>query len=99
MAANRIELEGRVLSTPEFRVSPSGTPFLRLLVECGQAGEELSLSVLLTGSQATAIKALIEPGRPVKVVGRLRALKLSAATQRPGTGFEVVASSIDPADS
>jgi len=99
VAANRIELEGRVLSTPEFRVSPSGAPFLRLLVECGQAGEELSLSVLLTGSKATAIKALIEPGRPVRVVGRLRALRVSAAAQRPETAFEVVAESIDPADS
>jgi primosomal replication protein N len=99
VAGNRIELEGRVLSTPEFRVSPSGTPFLRLMVECGQAGEELKLSVLLTGPAATAIKALLEPGRPVKVAGRLRALRGGAVAQRPETAFEVVAASVEPADS
>ena len=99
MAGNRIELEGRVLGAPQFRVSPSGTPFLRLVVDCGEAGEELSLSVLLTGPQATAIKALLEPGRPVKVAGRLRALRVAAAAQRPETAFEVIAASVEPADS
>jgi primosomal replication protein N len=99
VAGNRIELDGRVLSTPEFRVSPSGTPFLRLLVECGQPGDELNLSVLLTGSAATAIKALLEPGRPVKVVGSLRARRGGAVAQRSETMLEVVATSVEPADS
>jgi hypothetical protein len=70
-----------------------------MLVECGGPGEELKLSVLITGDSATAIKALIEPGRPVKIVGRLRALKGGAVMQRSEAGVELVATAVEPADS
>ena len=105
MAGNRIELDGRLVGPPEVRVTPAGTPVLRLTVECGAPGEELKLGVVMVGDCALAIRALLEPGRPVRVAGRLRQLKaaraLKAATPGPdtSTAFEVLAESVEPVDS
>ena len=92
MTGNRIELEGRLIDQPEVRITPAGTPVLRFTVECGAPGEELKLGIVMTGESATAAKALLEPGRQVKVIGRMRALKGSL---KKDTGFEVVAESIE----
>jgi hypothetical protein len=68
-------------------------------VDCGNDGEELKLTVVMTGDPALAIKALLEPGRPIKVAGRLRALGagLSGLVAQPK--FEVVAESVEAQDS
>lgn len=95
MTGNRIELEGRLLDEPELRITPAGTPVLRFTVECGARGEELRLGIVMTGESALAAEALLEPGRQVKVIGRMRALK----TLRKDTGFEVVAASIERIES
>jgi hypothetical protein len=50
--ANRIELLGRLINPPELRTTPAGTPFLRLLVDCGAADGELVLSVVMAGGGA-----------------------------------------------
>ena len=92
MTGNRIELEGRLLAQPEVRVTPAGTPVLRFTVECGAPGEELRLGIVMTGEPAIAAKPLLEPGRQVRVIGRLRALKGSLKT---GAEFEVVAELIE----
>ena len=92
MTGNRIELEGRLLGKPEVRITPAGTPVLRFTVECGAPGEELRLGIVMTGESALAAKPLLEPGRQVKVIGRMRALKGSLKTDG---GFEVVAESIE----
>ena len=92
MTGNRIELEGRLLDQPEVRITPAGTPVLRFTVECGAPGEELRLGIVMTGESALAAKPLLEPGRQVKVIGRMRALKGSLKTDG---GFEVVAESIE----
>ncbi|MGB8683719.1 MAG: single-stranded DNA-binding protein [Candidatus Binatus sp.] len=92
MTGNRIELEGRLLAQPEVRVTPAGTPVLRFTVECGAPGEELRLVIVITGEPAIAAKPLLEPGRQVKVIGRLRALKGNLKT---AVGFEVVAELIE----
>ena len=92
MTGNRIELEGRLLDQPEVRITPAGTPVLRFTVECGATGEELRLGIVMTGEAATAVKPLLEPGRQVRVIGRMRALKGSLKKE---TGFEVVADSIE----
>ncbi len=99
MAGNRIELAGRLASAPELRVTPGGTPVLRMTVDCSNEGEELKLAVVMTGDPALAVKALLEPGRPVRVMGRLRALGagLSGLVAQPK--FEVVAESVEPQDS
>ncbi len=92
MIGNRIELEGRLLAKPEVRVTPAGTPVLRFMVECGAPGEELRLGIVMTGESAIAVKPLLEPGRQVKVIGRLRALKGGLKT---AAEFEVVAELIE----
>ncbi|HEY6300892.1 MAG TPA: single-stranded DNA-binding protein [Candidatus Binatus sp.] len=92
MTGNRIELEGRLLDQPEVRITPAGTPVLRFTVECGAPGEELRLGILMTGESAIAAKQLLEPGRQVKVIGRMRALKGSLKTVG---ALEVVAESIE----
>ncbi len=99
MAGNRIDLDGRLVSRPEVRVTPAGTPVLRITVECGAPGEELRLGVVMTGSPVLAVRALLEPGRPVRVSGRLRMLKSGLNLTRPEEAFEVVADSVEPADS
>ena len=92
MTGNRIELEGRLLDQPEVRITPAGTAVLRFTVECGAPGEELKLGIVMTGESALTAKPLLEPGRLVKVTGRMRALKGSL---RKDSGIEVVAESIE----
>jgi hypothetical protein len=46
----------------------------------------------MTGEAAIAAKPLLEPGRQVRVIGRMRALKGSL---KKDAGFEVVAESIE----
>jgi primosomal replication protein N len=103
VTGNRIELEGRLLKPPELRITPAGTPVLRFTVDCGAPGEELRLGIVMTGESALAAKPLLEPGREVKVIGRLigprRALKGGSKTPRPDDAFEVVAASIERHDS
>ena len=92
MTGNRIELEGRLYDPPEVRITPAGTPILRFTVECGAPGETLRLGIVMTGESALAAKPLLERGRLVKVIGRMRMLKGSLKT---AAGFEVVAESIE----
>jgi primosomal replication protein N len=99
VAGNRIELDGRLLTQPEVRVTPAGTPVLRFTLDCSVPGEELKLSVVMTGDSALAAKALLEPGRPLKVVGRLRTLRAGLKAVASDAAFEVVADAIELADS
>jgi primosomal replication protein N len=92
VTGNRIELEGRLLDQPEVRVTPAGTPVLRFAVECGAQGETLRLGIVMMGDPAIEAKALLELGRQVKVIGRMRMLKGSLKTVG---AFEVVAASIE----
>jgi primosomal replication protein N len=92
VTGNQIELEGRLLDQPEVRITPAGTPVLRFTVECGAPGEELRLGILMTGEASIAATQLLEPGRQVKVIGRMRGLKGSLKTVG---ALEVVAESIE----
>jgi len=98
VAGNQIELDGRLLGEPEVRVTPRGTPVLRFTVDCGAPGEELKLAVVMTGDLALAAKGLLEPGRQVKVSGRLRALR-PIQTGVPDEAFEVIAATVERLDS
>jgi single-stranded DNA-binding protein len=99
VASNRIELDGRLVNQPEVRVTPAGTPVLRFVVDCGSPGEELKLAIVMTGDLALAAKGLLEPGRQVRVAGRLRALKTGIRTMAPDAAFEVVAETVERQDS
>jgi hypothetical protein len=98
VTGNRIELEGRLLGKAEVRVTPAGTPVLSFTAECGGPGEELRLRIVMTGEPALAAEPLLEPGRQIKVIGRMRALKAGLKTPRTTAGFEVVAASIERND-
>ncbi len=95
MTGNRIEIDGRLLGQPQVRITPAGTPVLRFTVECGTPGEELRLGIVMTGEAALTAEKVLELGRQVKVIGRMRALKGSLKTD---AGFEVVAASIEPTE-
>jgi single-stranded DNA-binding protein len=92
---NRIELEGRVVEPPEIRTTPAGTPVLRFSVDCAAPGEELRLAIVTVGESALAAKPLLGPGREVRVIGRMRALK---GKLKAGATLEVVAESIERND-
>jgi single-stranded DNA-binding protein len=95
---NRIELDGRIVSALEYRVTPRGTAVLRMTVDCSAAGEDLKLAVVMFGEPANALKAILTPGQAVKVSGRLRSIKAGGNQLRPEEKFEVVADSIEPAN-
>jgi primosomal replication protein N len=99
VTGNRIELDGLIVSKPDVRVTPAGTPVMRLKVDCGSSDEGLTLGVVITGEQVTSLKHRLAPGRPVKVSGRLRALKPGLKAFRPDDQIEVVASSVEPVES
>jgi len=65
---------------------------LRFTVECGAPGEELKLGIVMTGESGLAAEPLLEPGRLVKVIGRMRILKGSLKIVG---ALEVVAESIE----
>ena len=95
MAGNRIELDGRLVNQPEFRVTPAGTPVIRFIVDCGAPGEELRLGIVMTGDSALAAKEILQAGRQVKVAGRLRALKAGMKSLRTDEAFEVIAEAVE----
>src|SRR5260221_9544625 len=91
VTGNRIELDGRIVGSLEHRVTPRGTAVLRMTVDCGAAGDDLKLAVVITGERASALKAILTPGQSVKVSGHLRSIKAGAPTLRIGQQFEVIA--------
>ena len=99
MAGNRIELDGRLIGEPEVRITPRGTPVLRFMVDCSTPDEELRLGIVMTGDMALAAKGILQPGRQVKVSGRLRALKAGIKAIAPDAAFEVIAASVERLDS
>jgi len=92
---NRIELEGTVVEPPEIRTTPAGTPVLRFSVDCDAPGEDLRLAIVTVGDLALAAKPILERGRQVRVIGRMRALK---GKMKAGATIEVVAESIERND-
>jgi primosomal replication protein N len=92
VGANRIELSGRLLAEPELRITPAGTPVLRIIVECGDAAEKLALGVVMAGERGRAVRASLRRGGAVEVSGRLR---IAAARGAAGAGVEVVAERIE----
>jgi single-stranded DNA-binding protein len=98
VTGTRIELDGRIVSSLEYRVTPRGTAVLRMTVDCSAAGEDLKLAVVMLGEPANALKASLAPGQTVKVCGRLRSIRAGANQLRIEEKFEVVADSIERAN-
>jgi primosomal replication protein N len=90
---NRIELVGIVAAAPEVRTTPTGTPVLRIEVNCGEGREVLRLGVVMAGRDAREVGARIAAGATVKVTGTLRAVRGRAWSSAAG-GVEVLASEV-----
>jgi single-stranded DNA-binding protein len=91
---NRVELWGRIVGKPELRVTPAGTPVLRMMIDCAEQPGELGLTVVMTGEGASAAGAGLESGTPVNVIGSLRALRRQHKSGLIETAYEVAADSI-----
>ncbi|MDO8434875.1 MAG: single-stranded DNA-binding protein [Candidatus Binatus sp.] len=96
VTGNRIELDGPIVSSIDFSVTPRGTAVLRMIVDCGAPEEDLKLAVVLAGERASVLRTILAPGHKVKVRGRLRSVKAGVKALRVGGTFEVLAESIEP---
>ncbi|HEY2524858.1 MAG TPA: single-stranded DNA-binding protein [Candidatus Binataceae bacterium] len=94
MSRNRIELVGVAVSAPEVRITPAGTPVLRVEVNCGEGREVLRLGVVMAGEDARELGARIAAGATLKVTGTLRAVRGNNRWSSAGSGVEVLASAI-----
>jgi primosomal replication protein N len=89
--SNRIELEGRVLAAPEFRVTPAGTPLLRLRVDCGERPGELVMPVIIAGDDARSLAEELRVGSTIRLTGALRVLGGGSARISAVSMLEVAA--------
>jgi hypothetical protein len=54
------------------RATPTGTPVMRIELDCGEGREPLRLGVVMVGEGAREIGGRISAGAAVKVTGTLR---------------------------
>lgn len=90
--ANRIELRGKLTRAPLLRVTPAGTALLKLMVECGSPGSDLTMSVVMIGEKARSLAADLVVGRVVRATGSLRSIGGQGGQLR--NSIEVVADEI-----
>jgi hypothetical protein len=86
------------MQAPELRTTPAGTPLLRLMVDCGAPGSELTLSVVMVGERARTLAVSLRAGGEVRATGSLRAVRGRTRGGLVQAGVEVVAGEITPAD-
>jgi len=84
------------VSAPEVRTAPTGTPILRVEVNCGEGREVLKLGVVMAGERAREIGARITAGATLRVRGTLRAVH-GGRWPSAGSVVEVLASAISEA--
>jgi len=92
--AARIELNGRLVRNPDLRVTPAGTPALRLEVDCDEPPRgQLVLGLVMTGASVPDFARELRKGEQIRAAGALRALP--AGIRHSGRiGLEVVASTL-----
>ena len=84
-----------MVSAPAVRTTPSGTPVLRVEVDCGEGRDSLILGVVMAGGGARELGARIGAGMTVRVSGALRAVGGRGSRRVGVEGVEVLAESID----
>lgn len=96
MGRSKVELWGRVLRQPELRATPSGRQVLRLAVDCGSAGSELRLEVVLRGESAPELAQALRAGQQIHVTGSLCAAPVQTKSGIRHSRLEVAAFAIVP---
>jgi primosomal replication protein N len=94
--ANKVELCGRIANSPALRVTPAGTPVLRITVDCGARQGELLLAVVMTGECARELAPRLSAGAEVSVRGSLFAVHRRTKAGLASAGIELVAEEIEP---
>jgi single-stranded DNA-binding protein len=84
-----------VLSGPELRTTPAGTAVLRLVVDCTNGGNRLTIPVVMTGEAALDANAKLKPGSEIRVEGALRAIQRRLGSGLMEQELEVMASRIE----
>jgi primosomal replication protein N len=92
--SNTIELDGRIIAQPELRVTPAGTPLLRLRVDCGEPPRELVMPVIMAGDGVRALAEQLRTAKAIHVIGVLRVQAASPGRSAAGSALEVVAHEI-----
>jgi primosomal replication protein N len=67
--SNKIELEGRVITQPELRITPAGNPLLRFRVDCGERTGELVMPVVMAGGEARMLAEKLKAGSAIHLTG------------------------------
>ncbi len=81
-----------MVSAPELRTTPSGTPVMRFEVDCGEGRERLRLGVVMAGAAVGELGKRLRAGSTVRVAGALRAVRGRISSGLAAAGVEVVAS-------
>ena len=83
--SNQIELNGRIVSQPELRVTPSGHPLLRFRIDCGEREGELVMLVVMAGGEARNQADQLARGQCIRLTGALRPRggRLASGTDSP----------------
>ena len=92
--SNKIELEGRVITQPELRITPAGNPLLRLRVDCGERPGELVMPVVMAGGEARMLAEQLKPGSTIHLTGVLR-LQSGRSVGGANGAIEIAAHKID----
>jgi primosomal replication protein N len=91
LVAATIELCGRLANLSALRVTPAGTPVLKLSVDCGAKAGSLLMPVVITGEMARTVAAQLSAGVEVRVHGSLQQVPRQGLAS---LGVEVVADEI-----
>jgi primosomal replication protein N len=91
--AVRIELIGRLRDHPQLRVTPSGAALLILNVDCGEAGEEMPMRVVVKGEMVRQLHPNLHIGNQIRAEGRLHCSSALAA-RNILSGLEVIAETV-----
>ena len=92
--AIRVELCGRLIKAPELRITPAGTPIVRLVVDCGATGAEFMMDIVMTGEAVREVAQRLKVGVTVEAVGSLRQVRSREASGLTQRQVEVLAEKI-----
>jgi single-stranded DNA-binding protein len=92
--SNQIELDGRIVTQPELRTTPSGNLLLRFNVDCGEREGELVMLIVMAGGEARDQGGRLARGQRIRLTGTLRPRGGRPATSTANSVLQIVAHEI-----